>query len=429
MSQNTIITVLTALFVISSIFGGSDNSKLDLNDPNIAIEQSVINPGQRGQILGDRVTLRTGPSTDHSAITILTKDKQVTVLDYNNGWYQVKTNTGQTGWVAGYLIEVLTEAETKVKQHNKAVMGYYLLGQQSYNSLIENSNSLTSVIPWSWSIDSYGGLNGDFDYQTYSDVLLYAGNQQLETYALIHNFYNDGFDSRIVSTFLNNPYAQERAINQIHSTLVDWGMTGINLDLENVPAEDRDLLNKFVAKLSEKLKEDNLKITMAVPAKTADDPTGYFGAYDYKTLGKYVDKLVIMAYDQHYRGGPPGPIASVEWVESVIKFAVNQVPANKIVLGIPNYGYDWPVSGVAKGLTYSQTMELAAKEGVSLRWDSTHKVPYFNYGNGRQVWFENRYSIKYKLDLVNQYNLGGIALWRLGQEDNGIWQVIDETLK
>lgn len=101
---------------------------------------------------------------------------------------------------------------------------------------------------------------------------------------------------------------------------------------------------------------------------------------------------------------------------------------SKIVLGIPNYGYDWPSSGMADALTYDQTMQLAASEGASIRWESDSKVPYFTYGNNRQVWFENRYSIKYKLELVNEYNLNGIALWRLGQEDQEIWDVINETL-
>lgn len=429
MSQNTLISVLTAFFLISSVFGGNSNPNIKQNNPSVTGEQATVMPGQRGKILGDRVTLRSGPGIDHAAVTSLEQDAEVVLLDLDQGWYHVKIANGQTGWVVGYLVEPLSETTIPVKKHDKAVMGYYLLGQQSYNSLVQNSNSLTTVIPWSWNIDSYGGLSSDFDYNALSDVLGFAGKHGLETFALMHNFYNDAFDSRIVSTFLNNQYAQERAISQIHTTLLDWGMSGINLDLENVPAKDRELLNEFVANLSTKLKEDNLKLTMAVPAKTADDPNNYSGAYDYQSLGKYVDSLVIMAYDQHYRSGPPGPVASVEWVESVIKFAVSQVPANKVVLGIPNYGYDWPATGVAKGMTYTQTMDLAAQEGISLRWDSIHKVPYFNYGAGRQVWFENRYSIKYKLDLVNKYDLGGIALWRLGQEDVGIWQVIDNTLK
>lgn len=322
------------------------------------------------------------------------------------------------------------QQNTAAKLHDKAVLGYYLLDTASYNSLIQNSNSLTGIAPWSWGLDSYGDLHADFDSESLAQVLQFAGTRRIETYALIHNMFNGSFDSRIVSALLENDLARARAINQIRSTLKDWGLTGVNLDLENIPPSHRQALTDFVAELSSALHEEGLKVTMAIPAKTADDPAhGFSGAYDYAELGKHVDQLVIMAYDQHYRTGPAGPIASIDWVEAVVKFATTQVPAGKIVLGIPNYGYDWPKSGIASALTYDQTMQLAAAEGAHIRWHKEHKVPYFSYGNGRQVWFENRYSIKYKLELANQYRLHGIALWRLGQEDPGIWNVIDTTLK
>lgn len=429
MEKNILIPVLTVLFYLTSMLGG-----------NLAPlpEQSTLPPpshtsssvaGQQGEIIGDKITVRSGPGTDHTAITSLNQGDEVIILNYENGWYQAQLNDGRTGWIADYLIKI-NAVISKHLDHDKMVMGYYLLGTQSYDSLIRNSHSLTSVAPWSWGLNSYGNLVSDFDPNRLAEVLQFSGNQQLETYALIHNMNNDSFDSNVVSRLLNNPHARKQAINEIHAALTNWGMTGINLDLENVPAADRQVLTEFVAELGETLRADGLKLTMAVPAKTGDNPDNSFsGAYDYAALGKHVDQLMIMAYDQHWTGGSPGAVASIEWVESVVQYAVSQISASKIILGIPNYGYYWPPTGVGKGVTYEQTMDLAASQGVSIRWESSDKVPYFSYGNGNEVWFENRYSIKYKLDLVNKYDLGGIALWRLGQEDPGIWQVINDTLK
>lgn len=426
MNQNILIPVLTLLFYITSILGGGAPDSPALTPGNITASAVI---GQQGEIVGDIVTIRTGPGTQHSALTSLKQGETAVILDLQDGWYEVKLTDGRIGWVADYLINIVP-SKPQVKPHGKTVLGYYLLGSSSYNSLIQNSNYLTAIAPWSWGLDSYGKLNADFDAKTLAQVLMFSGNREVETYALVHNLFNGSFDPKVVSALLNNQAARIRAVNEIKTALVNWGMTGINLDLENVPAADRQALTEFVAELSEALHAEGLKVTMAVPAKTADNPSNNFsGAYDYAALGKHVDQLVIMAYDQHYRAGPPGPIASIKWVEDVIKFAVSQVPAEKIILGIPNYGYDWPQSGMADALTYDQTMQLAAANSASIRWQGEDKVPYFTYGNNRQVWFENRYSIKYKLELVNQYQLNGIALWRLGQEDSGIWNVINDTLK
>lgn len=314
------------------------------------------------------------------------------------------------------------------RQNDKIVMGY-MFGNQSLTSIDKNSQLLTSISPWSWSVDSYGGLSANFNMNQFAELLQTAGSQEIETYALIHNYFNNSFDSRVISSLLNNPVARKNAIDQIHSTLTAWGMTGINLDFENVPPSDRELLTSFVAELAEKLRADGLKITMAVPAKNTDNwESNHSGAYDYEALAKHVDQLVIMAYDEHYRGGEAGPVASITWVESVIEYALSKAPKQKIVLGIPAYGYDWPQAGVATGLTYQQAMEKAAAEDVTIRWHGTYRVPFYEYGLGNQVWFENRYSFRYKVDLVNQYDLAGIAIWRLGQEDPGIWEIIEKNL-
>lgn len=426
MNQNILVSILTLLFYITSIVGGGGTTTPSSTTPQETLTSSLV--GQQAEIIGDNVMIRTGAGTGNSALTSLNKGDRVVILDTKDNWYQVKLDDGRIGWVVNYLVKI-SPINKLQRPHDKTVLGYYVFTSNAYDSLIQNSQYLTSIAPWSWGINSYGNLTEDADAAALAKVLSFAGNQQLQTYALIHNMFNGNFDSKVASALLNNPVAKTKAINEIKTTLLNWGMSGINLDLENVASNDRQALNDFVAELSAALHEAGLTVTMAVPAKTQDNPSNNFsGAYDYAELGKHVDQLVIMAYDQHYRSGSPGPIASVEWVESVIKYVISQVPAEKIVLGIPNYGYDWPKSGVATALTYNQTMQLAASEGANIKWQSNDKVPYFNYGQGHQVWFENRYSLKYKLELVNKYNLNGIALWRLGQEDPGIWQTINQTL-
>lgn len=433
MGQSIIAVVLTILFYITSLFGGGTSNTSVPNQyqytPSQQEQSSSSIIGQTAVVLGNKVTVRSGPGTDYTAVSSVDKGLEVTLLEAKDGWYKVRFASGQNGWIAGYLLNVLPYSSVlKNSTSGKMVLGYYLLNNQSYESMLENSQVLTGIAPWSWELDSYGGLQASFDEEKLGETLQFAGNKGLETYALIHNLQNGYFDSQTATNLLNNSIAQERAINNIYQTLLDWGMKGVNIDLENVPAKDRELLTDFIRKLSQKLRTADLITTIAVPAKTVDDLNNNFsGAYDYEALSQYADYIVIMAYDQHYSKGDPGPISSIEWVEQVIDFALSKTSKDKIILGIPGYGYNWSKTG-GTGVTYEQAMELAAQEGVSVKWHSQYKVPYFSYGNGNQVWFENRYSTKYKLDLVKKYDLAGIALWRLGQEDPAVWETISKAL-
>ena len=140
-----------------------------------------------------------------------------------------------------------------------------------------------------------------------------------------------------------------------------------------------------------------------------------------------------MTYDEHWAGGAPGPIASINWVKSVVNYATSVIPKEKIMLGIASYAYDWPSTGQkAEAYSMRQAYDLVSKYGVSIKWDDSSKSSYFNYtdssGIYHTVWLENSTSIKYKLDLVNDYDLPGIAVWRLGLENSDFWTTISLEL-
>jgi spore germination protein YaaH len=97
-------------------------------------------------------------------------------------------------------------------------------------------------------------------------------------------------------------------------------------------------------------------------------------------------------------------------------------------MGVAGYGYDWPRAGKGRAVTYNSAMDTARKNGATIHWDAKAKAPYYRYGNGRQVWFESKQSLSYKLAIVNKFSLAGIAIWRLGQEDPGYWPIIKDML-
>lgn len=241
-------------------------------------------------------------------------------------------------------------------------------------------------------------------------------------------------DRSVNHALLTNPEAQAKAIENIRSFLRERGYAGINLDMEDIPWEDRPLLTEFVRRLSEALRADGKLVTMAVPAKTRDDPKhGWSGAFDYAALGRLVDYVVIMTYDEHYPSSAPGPIGSLPWMESVLKYAVSVIPPGKILVGIPGYAYDWPQGGRARAIYASAAPDLAARYGATPVYKPTLGESTFNYvddaGRKRTVWYTPPEGVEAKLQLVARYGLAGAALWQMGYEPPEFWQVVERVLR
>lgn len=181
--------------------------------------------------------------------------------------------------------------------------------------------------------------------------------------------------------------------------------------------------------LHRRLKPEGYVVTMAVPARRSDDVAAndWVAAYDYGALGPWVDYLALMTYDQHWQTGPPGPVAALWWVEESLRYAVARVPRTKLLLGLAGYGYDWGGVGPAEVLSAAEAERLAARHGTRLRWDDAAAEATFSYwrdGVQHTVWLENSYSVDLRLRLVDQYGLAGVALWRLGQEEARLWEVL-----
>jgi len=297
-------------------------------------------------------------------------------------------------------------------------------------SVLNNEQTMTALATFSFQIDKLGNINGAAPGQ----ALAKAAESGIKTLALIHNWAGSGFSRDAVHNVLTKPEAADNAIKNIIDIIVNNGYQGVNIDFENVAPGDRQALSDFMAKLSSALKEKGLKVTMSVPAKTWDDPKGgWGGAFDYAALGKVVDQLMIMTYDEHWFGGPAGPVASLGWVEKVIKYAVSQVPEEKVLMGIGVYGYVWDtVTGkTTRAIPASGALAKVIQTGAALNWDDKAQVPYYYYwqnGIKHVIWFENNESAALKLNLVKQYGLGGIAIWRLGFEADGFWSMVKEKM-
>lgn len=231
---------------------------------------------------------------------------------------------------------------------------------------------------------------------------------------------------------LTDPKVREFAINNIVKTVLDKNYYGVNIDFELLPKEARDDLTVFVRDLAKRLHAQNKKVSVSVMPKL-DGLEEIGAAYDYGALGQLADNVTIMTYDKHAVSTGPGSVAPYEWVEKNIKEALKYIPAHKLTVCIGAYGYDWPIqkNGEAKYIGMKEAQQIAREHKATIKWDDESQSAFFNYwvnGSQHQVWFENGFSVTRKVRLAKKYGLKGVAVWRMGFEDETYWKKLREAV-
>lgn len=214
----------------------------------------------------------------------------------------------------------------------------------------------------------------------------------------------------------------------IRDLLAAYQFDGVNLDLEKAAPEDRPLYSRFIQRWSSMFKQENYLVTTDVPAKSSSDPHDVWkGAIDYQVIGQAVDEVIVMTYEEHWPGSPPGCVASIPWVTRMLNYALANIPRQKIYMGIPLYGYDWPERGRAHAVSYHQAMEVARRYGSPIQWDAWQHCSYFHYESGgvrHTVYFEDPRSLKDKLDLALSKGIRGVAIWEMNISYPQAWDMI-----
>ncbi|MCX7747345.1 MAG: glycosyl hydrolase family 18 protein [Clostridia bacterium] len=321
-----------------------------------------------------------------------------------------------------------TNTPTPTSIPAKQVLGfttyYYSGDKSSYNSMVNNKASIDQIATATHITDGLGNITGLIP----TEQITYANNNNITSLLMIGN----NFDGNIAKTLLESAANRSSFIKNLLTILKANNYKGVNIDLEGVYASNRSHYTTFMSEVHSALKPLGYTVSVSVPAKTSDNPSNSWnGAYDYPALAKYVDTMLLMTYDEHYPGGSPGAVASINWVSNVLNYTLTVVPKEKVLLGLAAYGYDWS-SIETKAYSVNGCYTLAAKYGAAILWDNTSKCPYFTYtdanGISHTVWFENAQSISYKLDLVNAKGNAGIGIWRLGLENIDYWNTIKQKL-
>ena len=266
-----------------------------------------------------------------------------------------------------------------------------------------------------------------------TDELSTAKQAGTEPFLVLGNYNNitNKPDPVIVDQVLATPASRSSLAAEVTRVTLSEHLAGVTVDFENVMAKDRQHYILFMQTLHQSLLAHHLLTMICLPEKSRS--TGGIDAYDYAKLGQASDLVMLITYDEHVPGGKPGPIAALFNDDRVIKFALQQIPPQKILLGVADYGYDWSLSsnsGVE--VSMAQTAALAQTYHAKITLDPSSQTPTFSYtdttGAKHVVWSEDRKSLQQVMNLVNVYGLKGISVWHLGAENQEFWDAVQATL-
>jgi len=240
---------------------------------------------------------------------------------------------------------------------------------------------------------------------------------------LISTLTDEGvFNNQLSGRLFADPQAQDILINNLLQTVREKGYRGVEVDFEYIEREDAAGYVAFLTKLKEALAAEGYLLFVALAPKIAADQLGLlYEGHDYGGIGAVADYVILMTYEWGYKFGPPGAVAPLPNVEQVVRYAVSEIPSEKILLGVPNYGYDWPLPFVqgqteAQGIGNVAAVDLAREQRTDIRFDRESVAPYYYYSDGETphvVWFENAESVDEKLKLADRYGLAGISIWNV----------------
>ena len=291
---------------------------------------------------------------------------------------------------------------------------------------------MSFLTPFTYGIDASGGL------LPLEDAMLLEEARRLGTAPLMHLSTlteTDSFSSDRAVMVLTDPSMQEALIEQILATVAAKGYRGVDVDFEYIPGEQREAYADFIRLLRARLAPAGLPVTVALAPKTRPEQPGLlYEAHDYALLGTAADFVLLMTYEWGYTAGPPMAVAPLPNVREVLDYAVTEIPREKIYLGIPNYGYDWPLPFVegrtrARSLSNQEAVELAVRYGAEIQFDAAAQAPWFNYtapdGVPHVVWFEDARSMSAKRRLIGEYGLYGAGYWNLMRPYPQGWAVLN----
>lgn len=388
-------------------------------------------------------------------LTETAKNDKVVVLEDEDNWMKVSTADGFIGYVkTNKLKKMQTETRTRtfeeaeytnISVSGKINMAWHNVDNETANQYvletIANTKGLTVIAPTWFSIaDTEGNLRSIAS----SEYVNYAHQSNLKVWAVLRDFHGgiNSFDETY--DVLSSTSKRENLINQVIAAVLQTGIDGINLDFELISTECGEHYIQFVRELSVKCRQNGIVFSIDNYV-----PQPYNEHYDLEEQGVMADYVMIMCYDEHIDGSyTAGSVASYDYVKQGIEDALNYIPAEKLVEGIPLFTRLWletpkteseladdagteaenyTCKVTSTALSMDEATAVLDQYGISATWDDVTKQNYAEWEveeGTYKIWLEDFESLEEKLKISKEYGIAGVASWKLGQENSGVWDLI-----
>ena len=367
------------------------------------------------------------------------KGDYVIVISDDGKNAKIRTANGKIGYVKSKKLAntVVTRQEKKKKKPIEGkvnlVWDYYSQVANAPDRSGTTIDGINVVSPAFYHLNTEGELEENIgeEGKVYID---WAHSNGYQVWAMVQNAGSGMMD--VTSEIMNHYDNRQALIEKIVEGCMEYNLDGINIDFENMKKEDIDLFSRFIIELEPRLKEIGAVLSVDVTAPDGSDTWSL--CFDRTVLGDVADYLIFMAYDQYGASSDQsGTTAGYNWVELNIKkfLETYEVESEKLVLAIPLYARLWTIdnNGIVDGRTAIPMNQIddVIPSDVERKWDDELKQNYVEYtedGETKQMWIEDIDSLKEKVSLIKEYNLGGVASWELGMETEDVWGMLKENL-
>ena len=410
--------------------------------PNRVVLRNAWGPEKLATVRGS-TNMRTLGGVKAPIIAAVEEGTEVLVLEELDDWTRIETADGYYGYVESkYLSEVreqemepVTDVPEYVPQYRsldgKACIAwnltYFADSNVEIDGMLKGTKAINVLAPTWFTLSSE---DGNINVKASRTYVKKAHENGMQVWGVLDNFQND--DLFVYTRFLNTLAGRQKVIDTLIEEAQSYNLDGINVDIEGL-AEATDVYDfiEFVREISIACRRAGLFISVNNYV-----PYNYNDHYDLKEQAAFADYVIIMGYDEHIVGSEEaGSVASIGYVEYGIEEALMDVPAERLINGIPFYTIGWTTEN---GNVSGQTLDMAEAKAfmkehdMKKEWNSTAGQNYAEKESGNklyQIWLEDKKSIETKLDLMESNGLAGLAVWRLGLETNDVWDEIDDYVK